>query len=172
MPLKPDPLPAEDRRGDAARSMIPRRSALVPTRGSLLAMAMLFYQGYVSAISPIASPVGREQFRPAINPPSPRCSRGSRSPISARSALSRMADKAGRRRVMLLSMTAMPLCALGAAIVDSSRLFRPVRHPSQRLRRRVLASAIVIVAEVLPIRAARKGRAMRASRWPRVTASL
>jgi MFS family permease len=116
----------------------------------ILAMAMLFYQGYISAIAPIASPWIAKSFRL------------DQSAIAAVFAwlalaylgalvLSRMADNFGRRSVMLWSMTAMPLCALGAALSSNLAPFVLFMILLNAFGGAVFASAIVIVAEVLPI---------------------
>src|SRR5580704_13242725 len=81
----------------------------------LLAMAMLFYQGYISAIVPIASPWIAKSFSLDQSAIAAVFAWLALAYLGAL-ALSRVADKAGRRWVMLWSMLAMPIAALGAAL--------------------------------------------------------
>jgi len=116
----------------------------------LLAMAMLFYQGYSSAIVPIASPWIAKSFgldQPAIAGVFAWLTLAYLGAL----ALARMVDKAGRRRVMLWSMTAMPICAFGAAMSSHLAPFVFFIILLNAFGGAVLASGIVIVAEVLPI---------------------
>ena len=114
------------------------------------AMAMLFYQGYISAILPIASPWIAKSFGLDQSAIAGVFAWLALAYLGAL-ALSRMADKAGRRRVMLWSMTAMPICALGAALSSQLATFVLFAILLNAFGGAVVASAIVIVAEVLPI---------------------
>jgi len=116
----------------------------------LLAMAMLFYQGYVAAILPIASPWVAKSFGLDQSAIAAVFAWLALAYLGAL-ALSRMADKAGRRRVMLWSMTAMPICALGAAQSSHLALFVLFAILLNAFGGAALTSAIVVVAEVLPI---------------------
>jgi MFS transporter, putative metabolite:H+ symporter len=116
----------------------------------LLAMAMLFYLGYASSIVAIASPWIAKSFgldQSAIAAVFAWLALASLGAL----ALSRMADKTGRRRVMLWSMFAMPMCAAGAALSMHLALFVFFAILLNAFCGAALASAIVIVAEVLPI---------------------
>ncbi len=116
----------------------------------MLAMAMLFYQGYISAIVPIASPWIAQSFGLDQSQIAAVFAWLTLAYLGAL-ALSRMADKVGRRRVMIWSMTAMPICALGAALSARLAPFVLFAVLLNAFGGGVLASAIVIVAEVLPI---------------------
>lgn len=116
----------------------------------LLVVAMLFFQGYTSAIVPIASPWLARSF--GLD----------QSQIAAMFAwlalayvgaitLARMVDRVGRRRVMLWSMVAMPICAFGAALSSHLATFIFFVILLNSFGGAALASGIVIVAEVLPI---------------------
>lgn len=116
----------------------------------LLAMAMLFYQGYVSAIVPIASPWIARSFGLDQSAIAAVFAWLALAYLGAL-ALSRMADKAGRRRVMMWSMTAMPIFALCAALSAHLAAFVFFAVLLNAFGGAALASGIVIVAEVLPI---------------------
>lgn len=116
----------------------------------LLVMAMLFYQGYISAIVPIASPWIAKSFGLDQSAIAAVFAWLALAYLGAL-ALSRMADKAGRRRVMLWSMIAMPICAAGAALSSHLASFVLFAILFNAFGGAALASAIVVVAEVLPI---------------------
>jgi MFS family permease len=116
----------------------------------LLAMAMLFYQGYISAIVPIASPWIAKSFSLDQSAIAAVFAWLALAYLGAL-ALSRVADKAGRRRVMLWSMIAMPIAALGAALSTHLAPFVLFAIVLNAFGGAALASAIVMVAEVLPI---------------------
>jgi AAHS family 3-hydroxyphenylpropionic acid transporter len=116
----------------------------------ILAMAMLFYQGYISAIAPIASPWIAKSFGLDQSGIAAVFAWLALAYLGAL-ALSRMADKAGRRRVMIWSMTAMPICGLGAALSTHLVSFVLFMILLNAFGGAAVASAIVIIAEVLPI---------------------
>ncbi len=149
MPLNPDPIAIEN--VEEALPFYDTEAARTRARPVLLlAMAMLFYQGYVSAIAPIASPWIAKSFGLDQSAIAAVFAWLALAYLGAL-ALSRMADKAGRRRVMLWSMTAMPLCALGAALSTHLASFVMFTILLNAFGGAVVASAIVIIAEVLPI---------------------
>ncbi len=149
MALKPDRTATETR--EEAPPLYDTEAARARARPVLLlAMAMLFYQGYVSAIAPIASPWIAKSFHLDQSAIAAVFAWLALAYLGAL-ALSRMADKAGRRRVMLWSMTAMPLCAFGAALSTHLAAFVMFTILLNAFGGAVVASAIVIIAEVLPI---------------------
>src|ERR1700730_10723370 len=77
-----------------------------------LAVAMLFYQGYISAIVPIASPWIARSFGLDQSAIAAVFAWLALAYLGAL-ALSRMADKAGRRGGVMWSMSATALFALG-----------------------------------------------------------
>jgi MFS family permease len=115
-----------------------------------LATSMLFYQGYTSAIVPIASPWIAKSFGLDQSAIAAVFAWLTLSYLGAL-ALSRMADKAGRRRVMTWSMIAMPICALGAARSSHLASFVLFATLLNAFGGAALAAGVVIVAEVLPI---------------------
>jgi MFS family permease len=125
----------------------------------ILAMAMLFYQGYVASILPIASPWVANSFGLDQSAIAAVFAWLALAYLGAL-ALSRMADKAGRRRVMLVSMSAMPICALGAALSTHLASFVLFVILLNAFGGAVLASAIVIIAEVLPIARRAQGQSL------------
>jgi putative MFS transporter len=116
----------------------------------MLATAMLFYQGYTAAIVPIASPWIAKSFGLDQSAIAAVFAWLALAYLGAL-ALSRMADKAGRRRVMMWAMVAMPMCALGAALSSHLASFVVFTILLNAFGGAAFASAIVIVAEVLPI---------------------
>src|SRR5580693_2722485 len=149
MPLKPDPVAAET--VDETLPLYDSEAAYARARPVLLlAMAMLVYQGYVAAVLPIASPWIAKSFRLDQSAIAGVFAWLALAYLGAL-ALSRMADKTGRRRVMLWAMSAMPLCAFGAAMSTRLPFFVMFTILLEAFGGAVLASSIVIIGEVLPI---------------------
>jgi len=148
MALEPDLIPIEPNHQlplyDTEETMARARPVV------LRVVAALFYQGYVAAILPIASPWIANSFgldQPAIA----RLFAWLALAYLGAIALARMIDRVGRRRVMQWSMLAMPLCALGAALSPHLPLFVTFVILMNSFGGAALASGIVIIAEVLPI---------------------
>ena len=120
MPSTPDHLTIPDTKTADPSSFggIEEKSRSVST-ALILLLAMLFYQGYTSAIIGIGSPWIAKSFGLDQSGVAAVFAWLALSSLGAL-GLARMADKAGRRRVMMWCMTVMPLCALGAAV--STRL--------------------------------------------------
>jgi MFS family permease len=116
----------------------------------ILLMAMLFYQGYISAIVGIGSPWIAKSFGLDQSGIAAVFAWLALSSLGAL-GLSRMADKAGRRRVMMWCMTAMPFCALGAAVSTRLAPFIGFAILLNAFGVAAATSAIVVVAEILPI---------------------
>src|SRR5579862_326888 len=81
----------------------------------LLVAGILFYQGYASAIVPIASPWIAKSFGLDQSALAAVFAWMTLAYLGA-IALARMVDRFGRRRVMVWSMLAMPVSVLGAAV--------------------------------------------------------
>jgi putative MFS transporter len=72
--------------------------------------------------------------------------------------LSRMADKVGRRRVLVWSLAATPLCSIGAALSNSEAWFIVFEIGVYAFVGATFASAIVMLAEALPVERRAKGQ--------------
>ncbi|MHB8384205.1 MAG: MFS transporter [Candidatus Binataceae bacterium] len=113
-------------------------------------IAMLVYQGYAASIIVVASPWIAKSFA---------LSESALARVFAWLALAalgsmllaRMVDRAGRRRVLIWSAIAIPLAALGAAASTSLLMFVGCAIVMNAFLGAAAASAIVILAEVLPI---------------------
>ena len=116
----------------------------------ILLMAMLFYQGYTFAIVGIGSPWIAKSFGLDQSGIAAVFACLALSSLGAL-GLSRMADKAGRRRVMMWCMTVMPFCAVGAAVSTRLAPFVAFAILLNAFGVAAATSAIVIVAEILPI---------------------
>jgi len=113
-------------------------------------VAMLAYQGYTASIVAIASPWVAKSFA---------LSESALARVFAWLALaalgsmvlSRMVDRTGRRRVLIWSSIVIPLAALGAAASTKLVMFVACAIVMNAFLGAAAASAIVILAEVLPI---------------------
>jgi MFS family permease len=72
--------------------------------------------------------------------------------------VSRMADRIGRRRIMTWSLIATPLCAIGAALSESELWFIIFTIGMYSFIGATFASAIVMLAEALPVRRRARGQ--------------
>ncbi len=72
--------------------------------------------------------------------------------------ISRIADRAGRRRVLLLCMTATPVLALGAALAPNLTLFTIVEIAFFACITATVSGSVVLLAESLPIERRAKGQ--------------
>lgn len=113
-------------------------------------VAMLAYQGYTGSIVVVASPWIAKSFA---------LSESALARVFAWLAiaalgsliLSRMVDRAGRRRVLIWSSLAIPTSAIGAAASTHLAMFVACAIVMNAFLGAAAASAIVILAEVLPI---------------------
>ncbi len=122
-------------------------------------MAALFYQGYAGSIVAIASPWIARSFgldESAVARVFAWLAIASFGSL----ALSRMADRVGRRRVLIWSTAAMPVCALGAALSTNLALFIAFEIALNAFIGAAAASSIVMLAEALPIARRATGQSM------------
>src|SRR5713226_4240710 len=84
--------------------------------------AMLFYQGYTMSVNGIGAPFIARSFHLGQSGISGLYAWVSISAFGAL-LLSRMADRIGRRRVLLLCTAGTPLCSLAVALAPSTTLF-------------------------------------------------
>lgn len=149
----PQPEPSLEPEDPAARERIRRVIRCV--------VALMFYQGFTLAILGTGSPWIAKSFGLDQSGIARTFAWVSLSAFGAL-ALSRMADRVGRRRVVLWSMAGTPLSALGAAlavrvgwlIVSASFLFAFLGA--------TIASAVVMLAEELPVGERAKGQSYAA----------
>jgi MFS family permease len=76
--------------------------------------------------------------------------------------LARLADRVGRRRIILSSLVLAPLCAAGAAVARNAALFALFEIAISALLGGSVSSAIVLLAEELPIEQRARGQAFAA----------
>jgi len=119
--------------------------------------AMLYYQGFTMAINGIGAPWIAKSFRLGESGIAGLYAWISLSSIGAL-VLSRMADRVGRRRVLLWCMTATPLCALGAAASVSIPAFVVFEIGLYAFIGATVSGSVVMLAEALPIADRAKGQ--------------
>src|SRR5262249_5258651 len=124
-------------------------------------MILLVYQGYSLSIAGVAAPWIAKTF--ALN----QAELARLFALMSLSAvgvliIARMADRVGRRRILLLSLSTTPLCALGAAIAPTSTLFAFFEIAISALLGGSVSSAIVLLAEELPVNQRARGQALAA----------
>src|ERR1700756_364851 len=112
--------------------------------------AILCYQGYAFAFLGIAAPFIAESFHFDQSGIAHMYAWISLNSIGAL-ILSRMADRMGRRRIVLLGMLLTPVCSLAAAISASANLFIIFEIVAYAGIGATFATSFVMVAEALPI---------------------
>jgi AAHS family 4-hydroxybenzoate transporter-like MFS transporter len=120
--------------------------------------AMLWYQGFTMAINGIGAPWIAKSFGLSESGIARMYAWISLSAIGAL-ALSRCADRLGRRRVLVWCMTATPLCAFGAALALNRVVFTVFEIGLYAFIAATLASGVVMLAETLPIAERARGQA-------------
>jgi MFS family permease len=118
---------------------------------------MLYYQGFTMAINGIGAPWIAKSFGLDESGVAGLYAWISFSSIGAL-ILSRMADRVGRRRVLLWCMTATPLCALGAAASFSKTVFALFEIPLYAFIGATVSCSVVMLAEALPVAQRAKGQ--------------
>jgi len=122
---------------------------------------LLIYQGYSLSIVGVASPWIAKSF--ALNE-AQLAELFAWMSVSAFGSLilARLADRVGRRRIILTSLSVAPLCAIGAALVKKPYLFASFEILISALLGGSVSSAIVILAEELPAERRAAGQASAA----------
>ncbi len=118
------------------------------------AMAMLLvvvaFQGYAAAIPTISAPWFAKDFH--LNDPAmARVFAGFALSSFGALVLARMADRVGRRRVLMWSAIAMPIAALGASMAHHVVAFVACIIVVEAFLGAALASSVVMIAEILPV---------------------
>src|ERR1700732_5225583 len=147
-------------RADAERVRDPERSSSAMTIVAAIVI-LLIYQGYSLSIIGVASPWIAKSFALDQAQLAELFAWMSLSALGAL-ILARLADRVGRRRIILSSLVLAPLCAVGAVMA---------RHPAQFAVSEILisallggsvSSAIVLLAEELPNEQRARGQAFAA----------
>jgi MFS family permease len=118
---------------------------------------MLYYQGYTLAILGIAAPWIAKSFHLDQSGIAQMFAWISINALGAL-ALSHMADRFGRRRVLLWSLVGTPLFSIGAALSTQASWFIICEIGAYSFIGATFASAIVMLAEALPIQERAKGQ--------------
>lgn len=129
------------------------------SRGTVLALCWaLAYQGYTFAINGPAAPFIARSF--GLNDAGIAtlyaCITASAIGVFA---LSRMADRVGRRRLVILCLAATPVAALAAAGADTLVRFAIVEIVLYTLIGATISGAVVLLAEALPVALRARGQA-------------
>ena len=139
-----------------------QRSARSSTTTIIAAIVILLvYQGYSLSIVGIASPWIAKSF--ALDQ-ARLAQLFAWMSVSAFGALilARLADRVGRRRIILASLVLSPLCAAGAALASAPPLFAVCEIMISALLGGSVSSAIVLLAEELPVEQRARGQAFAA----------
>ncbi len=139
-----------------------RRQNALRTHAVIAAVVvLLLYQGYSLSIVGVASPWIAKSF--SLDQASLARLFAWMS-ISAFGSLllARLADRGGRRRIILLSLLLAPLCAAGAAVSRSALPFAVFEILVSALLGGSVSSAIVVLAEELPVEQRSRGQAFAA----------
>jgi AAHS family 3-hydroxyphenylpropionic acid transporter len=137
---------------DAARNAPAIISAIV---------ILLVYQGYTLSVVGVASPWIAKSFALSESRLAELFAWMSSSAIGAL-ILARMADRLGRRRIILASLAVSPLLAAGAAVAPDAELFAALEIIIAALLGGSVSSAIVLLAEELPTAMRARGQAFAA----------
>jgi MFS family permease len=136
-----------------------------PTSGAAATVTaivlLLIYQGYSLSIVGVASPWIAKSFALSEAQLAELFAWMSVSAFGSL-ILARLADRVGRRRIILVSLTLAPLLALGAALVDKAALFALFEILISALLGGSVSSAIVLLAEELPEKRRAAGQASAA----------
>ena len=146
---------------NAARLRHPQRSS--PGAVTIIAaiVILLIYQGYSLSVVGVASPWIAKSF--ALDQ-AKLAELFAWMSLSAFGALflARLADRVGRRRIILSSLVLAPVCAAGAAVAPHPASFALFEILISALLGGSVSSAIVLLAEELPVEQRARGQAFAA----------
>ncbi len=151
---------AEEHKHDSDRPQAPAgrgRSAAITAAIVLL----LIYQGYSLSIVGVASPWIAKSFALSQVQLAELFAWMSLAAIGTM-ILARLADRVGRRRIILASLVFAPLLAIGAAMVRHPSTFALFEILISALLGGSVSSAIVLLAEEMPLEQRAKGQAFAA----------
>lgn len=137
----------------------PPASGAVTIIGAIV--ILLVYQGYSLSIVGVASPWIAKSFALDQAKLAELFAWMSLSAFGAL-ILARLADRVGRRRIILSSLILAPLCAAGAALARGPALFALFEILISAMLGGSVSSAIVLLAEELPIEQRARGQAFAA----------
>jgi MFS transporter, AAHS family, 3-hydroxyphenylpropionic acid transporter len=132
-----------------------------PTTIIAAIVALLIYQGYSLSIVGVASPWIAKSFALDQSRLAELFAWMSLSALGTL-VLARLADRVGRRRIILASLLFAPLCALGAAMARRPESFALFEILISALLGGSVSSAIVLLAEELPVERRAQGQAFAA----------
>src|SRR3984893_4778302 len=147
-------------RADAERVHDPERSSSAMTVIAAIVI-LLIYQGYSPSIIGGASPGIAKSFALDQSQLAELFAWMSLSALGSL-ILARLADRIGRRRIILLSLVLAPLCAAGAAVARHPAPFAFFEILISALLGGSVSSAIVLLAEKLPVEQRARGQAFAA----------
>lgn len=122
---------------------------------------LLIYQGYTLSVVGVASPWIAKSFGLTEPQLAGLFAWISSSAIGAL-ILARLADRLGRRRIILASLMLSPLLAAGAAVAPNAGLFAAFQILIAAMLGGSVSSAIVLLAEELPTKMRARGQAFAA----------
>ncbi|HEV2170569.1 MAG TPA: MFS transporter, partial [Candidatus Binatus sp.] len=155
----PSSPPAAERNSRAHDPAIARhrwRSGPIATVGAIV--ILLLYQGYTLSIVGIASPWIAKSFALDETKLAKLFAWMAVSAFGSM-ALARLADRIGRRRVILGALVLAPLFCAGAALAPNAATFAFFEILVSALLGGSVSSAIVLLAEELPARQRARGQA-------------
>ena len=119
-------------------------------RAVVMLLVVMAFQGYAAAIPTISAPWFSKDFH-LDDPAMARVFAGFALSSFGALALARMADRVGRRRVMMWSAIVMPLAALGAATAVNVVAFVAFIIVVEAFLGAAVTSSVVMLAEILPV---------------------
>ena len=150
----------QDIRADAEGAHDTQRSSGAVTIIAAIVI-LLIYQGYSLSIVGVASPWIAKSFALDQAKLAELFAWMSLSAFGAL-ILARLADRVGRRRIILSSLVLAPLCAVGAALARHPASFAVSEILISALLGGSVSSAIVLLAEELPVEQRARGQAFAA----------
>jgi MFS family permease len=134
------------------------------SKGSAVLTAIVLlqiYQGYTLSIAGVASPWIAASFG-LDQPGLARLFAWMSASLAGSLVLARMADRVGRRKIILTSLLLVPIFSAGAALAPNAVVFALFEIPISALLGGSVSSAIVLLAEELPVNRRARGQAAAA----------
>ena len=150
----------QDIRADAAAALDAQRSSGAATIIAAIVI-LLIYQGYSLSVVGVASPWIAKSFALSESQLAELFAWMSLSAFGAL-ILARLADRLGRRRIILSCLILAPLCAVGAMLSRHPVPFAIFEILISALLGGSVSSAIVLLAEELPVELRARGQAFAA----------
>jgi MFS family permease len=158
-PINPPTAETNSRAQDSTPIRRRWRSGPIATVGAIV--LLLLYQGYTLSIVGIASPWIAKSFALDETKLAKLFAWMAVSAFGSL-ALARLADRIGRRRVILGALVLAPLFCAGAALAPTAATFAVFEILVSALLGGSVSSAIVLLAEELPVRQRARGQAFAA----------